>query len=163
MEFQYQVGEEVKRVRVERDGGFYRVVIDERVYAVQVSRSRSDEVTFVVDSAQHTAYVAENGSTRYVSVGGDVFELKQPDPRRTRKKHHPGEDNLSASMPGQVTKVLVKDGDAVQRGQPLIVLEAMKMEIKIAAPHDGRVAKVLVKEGQVVERDQSLVEISQSG
>jgi biotin carboxyl carrier protein len=51
----------------------------------------------------------------------------------------------------------------VQRGQALIVLEAMKMEIKIAAPHDGHVTKVLVAQGQVVDRDQSLVEISQSG
>ena len=92
-----------------------------------------------------------------------MFELRQPDPRRARRKHHHGEDNLSASMPGQVTKVLVKDGDEVQRGQSLMVLEAMKMEIKISAPHDGRVVKVLVQEGQVVARDQSLVEISKSG
>ena len=48
----------------------------------------------------------------------------------------------------------------VQRGQPLIVLEAMKMEIKIAAPHDGRVAKVLVKPGQVVDRGQGLIEMT---
>jgi biotin carboxyl carrier protein len=63
-------------------------------------------------------------------------------------------------MPGQVTRVLIAEGDPVQRGQPLIILEAMKMEIKIAAPHDGRVAKVLVKPGQVVERGQALIEIS---
>jgi biotin carboxyl carrier protein len=63
-------------------------------------------------------------------------------------------------MPGQVSKVLVGEGDSVQRGQPLIVLEAMKMEIKIAASHDGRVVKVLVKSGQVVDRGQTLIEMN---
>lgn len=108
----------------------------------------------------HTAYVAHDGSTRFVAIDGDVFELKQPETRRVRRKQQHGEDNLTASMPGQVTKVLIGEGDSVQRGQPLIVLEAMKMEIKIAAPHDGRVAKVLVKPGQVVDRGQALIEMN---
>jgi 3-methylcrotonyl-CoA carboxylase alpha subunit len=160
MDFQYSIGDEVKTVHLARRDDKVRISVDDRVYEVSVIRSRSGELTFQVDGVTHTAFVVQAGSTHYVAIEGNVFELKKPDLRRARHRQHHGEDNLAASMPGQVTKVLISEGDSVQRGQPLIVLEAMKMEIKIAAPHDGRVAKVLVKQGQLVDRGQELVEMN---
>ena len=62
-------------------------------------------------------------------------------------------------MPGQVRAVNVSEGDAVTKGQTLLVLEAMKMEIRVHAPRDGVVKKLLVKQGQTVEREQILIEI----
>ncbi len=161
MDFQYQCDAEVKTGQLEREGESMRIALGDRVYDVKVQHSRAGELIFTVDGVTHTAFVASEGATRFVAVGGDVFELKKPEPRRTRRKHHQGEDSLTASMPGQITKVLVNTGDVVQRGQPLIVLEAMKMEIKIAAPRDGRVMNVLVQSGQVVDRGQGLIEIDQ--
>jgi biotin carboxyl carrier protein len=160
MDFQYQCGDEVTAVKLERDGEVVRIAIADRVYEVSMIHSRGGELTFKVGGTTHAAFLVSEGPTHYVAVDGDVFELRRPAARRTRRKHHHGEDNLTASMPGQITTVLVNVGDTVQRGQPLIVLEAMKMEIKIAAPHDGRVAKVLVAQGQVVDRGQSLIEMS---
>jgi 3-methylcrotonyl-CoA carboxylase alpha subunit len=160
MDFQYQIDAEVTTVQIERDGEVRRVTIGDRAYEVQVLHSRAGEVTFKVDGVTHTAFSAHAGSTHFVAIDGEVFALKKPDPRRARRKQHHGEDDLAASMPGQVTRVLVSEGDSVERGQPLIVLEAMKMEIKIAAPHDGHVGKVLVKPGQVVDRGQVLIELS---
>jgi biotin carboxyl carrier protein len=160
MEFQYQWGAEVKAVRLEHDGDIVQIALADHVYEVSVIHSQTGELTFGVDGVMHTAFIAADRSTHYVAIDGEVFEIKKPDPRRARRRHHPGEDNLTASMPGQVTKVLVSEGDHVQRGQPLIVLEAMKMEIRITAPHDGRVAKVLVQAGQVVDRGQTLLEIT---
>jgi 3-methylcrotonyl-CoA carboxylase alpha subunit len=155
----YQLGDEIQVVQLGRDGEVVRIAIADRVYEVSMIHSRAGELSFKVDGVTHTAFVASESSTQFVAVDGEVFELKKADPRRARRKPHHGEDNLSASMPGQVTKVLIGEGDIVQRGQPLIVLEAMKMEIKIAAPHDGRVVKVLVTQGQVVDRGQGLVEM----
>jgi len=51
-------------------------------------------------------------------------------------------------------------GDAVALGQTLVILEAMKMEIRVPAPHAGRVAAISVREGQVVDRGQALVELA---
>jgi biotin carboxyl carrier protein len=62
-------------------------------------------------------------------------------------------------MPGQVVNVLVSEGDSVERGQTLLVLEAMKMEIRVAAPAAGRVKRLLTEKGQIVERGQRLAEI----
>ncbi|CAG0935348.1 biotin carboxyl carrier protein [Thermoflexales bacterium] len=160
MEIHYQADQEVVAVQIEPHAEGYHITIGDRTYDVRVECAHADEISFTLDGQRHTAYVARDGSTRYVSIAGAVFELRQPDPRRARQKQHPGEDNLSAAMPGQITKVLVSAGDTVQRGQPLLVLEAMKMEIKITASHDGRVARVLVKSGQVVDRGQSLIELT---
>jgi biotin carboxyl carrier protein len=62
-------------------------------------------------------------------------------------------------MPGKVTAVLVKVGDIVERGQTLMVLEAMKMELHISAPFDGTVRKIHGASGETVSRDDVLVEI----
>ncbi len=161
MDLHYQLGDEIMIVEFARDGEGMHITIADRVYQVSIIHSQPGEVTFTVDGTTHTAFLASAGSTQYVAIDGEVFELRKPDPRRTRRKQHRGEGNLTASMPGQITKVLVNAGDVVRRGQPLIVLEAMKMEIKISASRDGRVMKVLVQQGQVVDRGQELIDINQ--
>jgi biotin carboxyl carrier protein len=65
-------------------------------------------------------------------------------------------------MPGRVLDVLVTQGDAVAKGDTLVLLEAMKMELRIQAPSDGRVTAVHCRPGEVVERAQLLVEVTQS-
>lgn len=159
MEVQYQIDESIYSVRVEQDGDELRVSIGDRTYRVQPEAPRNAELHFSVNDERHVAYTAEDGSTRYLAVDGHVLEVKRPDMRRARQRHHHGDDSLSASMPGQVAKLLVVEGDTVERGQTLLILEAMKMEIKIVAPHDGRVAKVLIAPGQVVDRGQGLIEL----
>jgi biotin carboxyl carrier protein len=156
----YQAGTEIITLHIEPQAGGYRVTIGARIYDVQIDQTRAPEIVLTINGQRLTAYVAGDQTARYVSLNGDVFELKKPEMRRTRRQRHQGEDNLTASMPGQITQVLVNAGDSVQRGQPLIVLEAMKMEIKIAAPHDGRVVRVLVEPGQVVDRGQGLIEMN---
>jgi methylmalonyl-CoA carboxyltransferase 1.3S subunit len=55
----------------------------------------------------------------------------------------------------------VSEGDTVERGQTLVILEAMKMELRVTAPEAGRVKRLLVQMGDVVERGQALVEIGE--
>jgi 3-methylcrotonyl-CoA carboxylase alpha subunit len=160
MDFQYQIDAEVTTVQIERDGEVMRVTIADRVCEVSILHSRAGELTYTVDGTTHTAFTANDGTTHFIAIDGDVFELKKPNVRHARRKQYHGEDRLTASMPGQVTKVLIAEGDSVQRGQPLVILEAMKMEIKIAAPRDGRVVKMLVKPGQIVDRGQALIEMN---
>ncbi len=69
--------------------------------------------------------------------------------------------SLTAPMPGTVVKVLVGEGDEVDEGQPLLVLEAMKMEQTVAAPHAGRVASIPFGEGELVPGGAVLAEIEE--
>jgi biotin carboxyl carrier protein len=96
--------------------------------------------------------------TRYVAINGETYTLTVSDPY-TQRQSAAGAGDLTAQMPGQVIAVSVSEGEAVQAGQTLIVLEAMKMEIRVATPADGVVSKLLVKVGDVVERGQLLVEM----
>jgi len=66
-------------------------------------------------------------------------------------------DKLNAPMPGLVLDVLVKTGDLVKKGEPLIILEAMKMENILKAAHDGKVAEIMVSNGESVEKNQALL------
>jgi acetyl/propionyl-CoA carboxylase alpha subunit len=65
---------------------------------------------------------------------------------------------ISAPMPGLVIRVEVKEGQHLEKGAPLVILEAMKMENVLTAPHDAVIKKVYVKTGQAVERGLMLIE-----
>ena len=68
-------------------------------------------------------------------------------------------DTLESPMPGKVLKVLVEQGDNVQEEQPLVIIEAMKMEFTVRAPHDGTVARVHHPEGSQVAVGDVLIEL----
>jgi 3-methylcrotonyl-CoA carboxylase alpha subunit len=88
----------------------------------------------------------------HVTVFGDgnAFTFAVPDPFAEAEAHQSG-DSLRAPMPGLVKIVRAAAGDSVTKGQPLLVLEAMKMEHSIAAPHDGIVADIAAEGAQVSE------------
>lgn len=91
--------------------------------------------------------------------GGVTYTLSKGGATQSRRKAHHAEGALTAVMPGQVTKILVNEGDTITKGQTLVLLEAMKMEIRVNAPGDGKVRKILVEQGQVVERGATLIEL----
>ncbi len=112
-----------------------------------------------LDGERMAAHTAAQGNERFVHVGGQGYTLNVPDARIARRKRRTGGGDLTAQMPGQVVDVLVNEGETVERGQTLIVMEAMKMEVRISAPEDGVVKKLLVGKGDVVERKQPLAKI----
>ena len=87
--------------------------------------------------------------------------FRRVDPLFFEKKTEKGEFKLSAPMPGNVIRVLVKAGERVTRGQQLLVMEAMKMEHAIVAPVDGVVGKVLFNPGDLVKNGSELIEFTQ--
>jgi glutaconyl-CoA/methylmalonyl-CoA decarboxylase subunit gamma len=74
-------------------------------------------------------------------------------------KSGPGEGTVVSPMPGRVLKILVAEGDEILGGQPLIVVEAMKMENELAAGRSGKVLKIHVTPGQTVESGARLIEV----
>ena len=71
-----------------------------------------------------------------------------------------GADAMPSPMPGNILRILVNVGDTVTENQPLMILEAMKMENEIVAPKAGVVAGIHVKEGQVVNPGDALITIN---
>lgn len=165
MEFRYHmVGDEdhVQVVNVEKDGDNYRVTVEGRTYDVQAHRPEHGSLNLNVNGRRLRALVAHDGLRRHVALSSSQsYVLQRPDPRSKQKRRGPGaaEGGLAAAMPGQVLDVLVRIGDPVTRGQTLVLLEAMKMELRIVAPLDGQVRAVHCAAGQVVERGQLLIEL----
>jgi biotin carboxyl carrier protein len=116
----------------------------------------------LIDGKRVTAYVSSDNAKRWVTVSGQTVVLTKSSGARSRVHggHHAAGE-LTAPMPGQVRAVNVSEGEAVRKGQTLLVLEAMKMEIRIHSPQDGVVKKLFVKQGQTVEREQVLIELEE--
>jgi biotin carboxyl carrier protein len=115
------------------------------------------ELEFEVDGKVKRALWAREGRRIWVHVDGRSYEFDKL--AAGQGAAGAGNGSLRAPMPGQVRKLLAAPGEAVVAGAVLMVLEAMKMEIRIQAPQAGRVKSIHVKESQTVDRDQLLLEL----
>ena len=104
---------------------------------------------------QRAAFEAER--QRWVESGQHAFSAVSPDELDASAALSDEGPHVSAHVPGSVWKVVAKEGTAISAGDPLVVLESMKMEITVSAPHGGRIGRVLCREGQSVSAGQPLV------
>ena len=109
---------------------------------------------------QTLAYAVADGGIQWVFLNGEIyrFELDQAVPGR-RRRSALATGSLTAPMPATVRRIEVKPGQAVRRGDVLIVLEAMKMELPVRATADGTVARLNCREGELVQPGQELAEL----
>jgi len=114
-----------------------------------------------IDGRAETVYVAGPAHDRWVFWDGRVFRGDfSPSSSRRKVEAAAGQLTLSAPMPATVVAISVKRGDRVSKNQVVMLLEAMKMELPIRAPHEGVVSDVHVREGQLVDADARLVELA---
>jgi biotin carboxyl carrier protein len=136
----------------------FAMTIGDKTHTIRAESLANGGWLLHMNGRQIIAYSAVQGSERYVFVHGENFTLNVPDTRSARRKTASGAGDIIAQMPGLVVSVMVTAGESVTRGQTLVILEAMKMEIRVAAPGDGVVNRLLVTKGQIVERGQLLLE-----
>jgi 3-methylcrotonyl-CoA carboxylase alpha subunit len=114
-------------------------------------------LTAEIGGERRTATVVRSGFDITVLHDGQSWRIKLDDPSAKAADRDAGDGRLAAPMPGTVVQVLVKVGDVVTSGQPLIVVEAMKMEHTIKAPADGTVAEIHFKVGDPVAEGADLL------
>ena len=156
------VGEETHAVEVESLGdGRYRIAIDGRVHLVDGRETAPGTFSLLLEHTAAEVSVSRRGEEFAVAVAGRTHRLRLLDERRRRRRPHDaasdGIREVRAAMPGKVVAVLVAPGAQVERGQGLLVVEAMKMENEVAAPRAGSVAEIRVRPGQPVEAGEILV------
>jgi 3-methylcrotonyl-CoA carboxylase alpha subunit len=106
-----------------------------------------------------TAYAVDDGSRRWVFLEGEVYVVNLDTGPAARRRGHGELESLAAPMPATVVRVAVSPGARVARGDTLVVLEAMKMELPLRAPHDAIVAEIRCAEGDLVDPGVPLVEL----
>ncbi|HVX69673.1 MAG TPA: biotin carboxylase N-terminal domain-containing protein [Mycobacteriales bacterium] len=145
-------------------GGAVEVAVDDEAVEVDIHSVRAELVDATVDGVRRRYAVAVGASGATVDVdsplGASSFGVV---PRFEDPSHHVAAGSLVAPMPGSVVRVLVQSGASVTKGDPLIVLEAMKMEHTVASPADGTVSEVRVQAGQQVDAGSVLVVVDSDG
>jgi len=112
---------------------------------------------FIIDD--HPYEVAIDPDLQWIRSRWGLYPLKIEDLDSTIHRPHPGDGRVKAPIPGQITQVMVKLDEQVAAGQSLLILEAMKMENEIRAPHAGRVKLLNAEAGRRVALNELLVEI----
>ena len=144
-------------------GEGFEVTLDGRVHRVDLVAAGGGLSSLLCDDGRSFAVAAQKlGPTRFrVSLGERDFEVHLRDPLEREIASAPGvvsgRQEVRAPIPGKVVRVDVTVGASVTSGQPLLVLEAMKMENQICAEGSGSVGAVLVSPGQTVEGGQILI------
>jgi biotin carboxyl carrier protein len=173
MRFDLEAGGRSRTVDVRQQPEGYRVALDGASLLVDVAAAGPDTWSLLVRDAHGVVRSVEavvtlnavNG-TFDVFING-VHVPVQPQNglgRRVRDSagsRGQGPQRVLAPMPGKVVRVLVKAGDLVQPRQPLVVIEAMKMENELRAAREGRVREVMAVEGQSVDAGAALVVVDQ--
>lgn len=159
-------GREIPVEVAEAPGG-YRVLLDGVAYEVDSIEVAPGLYSLLVGGVSYEATVYRPDPDRcnvYLYDGMRSVEILHPASLLLRKgagRAGGAGGTVKAPMPGRVVRVLVKAGDAVEKGSGLVVLEAMKMQNELQAPCAGTVKDVLVAEGDGVEGGAPLVTISQ--
>lgn len=144
-------------------GKAYRVKVNDQTMEAQILQAKEAMLELLIDGQRVTAYISSDHAKRWITVNGRTLILtKSAGGHKSGGGAHHASGELTAPMPGQIRAVNVKEGDAVTKGQTLLLIEAMKMEIRVQAPRNGVVKKLSVGQGQTVERDQQLVEIEET-
>lgn len=146
-------------LHLERDGAEW--MADGR--AVSALEVEPGIYSVLLDGRSFEARIEPAGDNWAVTIRGRRFEIEVVDPRRMRRGsaalRGQGRAQVAAPMPGRVVRVLAAEGDAVEAGQGLVVIEAMKMQNELKAPKAGRLAVLHAKEGQAVAAGETLAAI----
>jgi acetyl/propionyl-CoA carboxylase alpha subunit len=160
MRYRYRYRDQIFEINLERTGEGYRAVLEGISYQLEVLNDQPGQISLLFDGRPVTLYWAVDEEIRWVSLFGCAYPLEKPVPSRSHLAGgQEAEAFVRAPMPAQVRSLEVEVGDPVERGDTLMLLEAMKMEIRIRAPKAGRIAAIRVTGGQTVNRDDVLVEL----
>ena len=109
------------------------------------------------DGTSKFAHSAKVGDVWWIHFDGHIFCIEKSE---AGSSNSDSDEGMTAPMPGKILEVKVADGESVESGQLLLIMEAMKMEHRIVAPSDGMVSKVNFSAGDQVQQGDVLVEMA---
>jgi biotin carboxyl carrier protein len=164
MAFIAKLGDQSYTVEIEENGkAVYRISVDGNEFLVDGKKTGRTNFSLIVDNRSFEIEVDNTDDEYRVLVDGRNYRIHLVDERRERVGaaqsglQLQGRQMVSVPMPGKIIAVLVAIGDAVEMGQGLVIVEAMKMENEVRSPISGEVKEIKVKPGDTVEGGALLV------
>ena len=158
MKLNAKVDAEKLQVEIVSVDGQVNATVDGREYTLDVSQPEPNIYAFRSGAKLTEAFVSMGcsaaGSAK-VTIGGHEFEIDITDPKRLRGssvdvEHAGGAAEIKTAMPGKVVRILVNVGAQVEKGDGVLVVEAMKMQNEMKSPKDGAVKEIRTTEGSTV-------------
>jgi 3-methylcrotonyl-CoA carboxylase alpha subunit len=152
-----QDGADRRTVEAVAEAAGWRLRIGGREVKANAEATAEDGLMLMLDGIARRVLMLDDGVEMVVSIAGESWPLTEIDALTPAAGEDPAAGKMTAPMPGRVTQVLVGAGAEIRRGEPLMVIEAMKMEHTIVAPADGVVAAVRFGVGDRVEEGAELI------
>ena len=164
MEFEFSVEDQAYKLELDHKDGKCLVKLGDRQYIVDSQVISENGLSLIVDGKAYMVFIAEDQGKKYISVQGEQFcieEVKADSGARSLAESAAlkGVPTIASPMPGKVVKILVAEGDRVEKGQGLVIVEAMKMENEIKSASAGVVKKINFKEGDLVDAAAPIIEL----
>jgi biotin carboxyl carrier protein len=158
MKLKALIGDREEDLVIKLGNGRVSAEIDGRVYELEVREPQPGSYLFFRNTEVHECRVSQRTTSKEafeVSIRGRSYEVTIVDPKRLRSgqnsdRHHHGVAQILAPMPGKIVRVQTEAGAAVEKGEGVVVVEAMKMQNEMKSPRAGRVVSINVKSGDTV-------------
>lgn len=158
MKLQAAVAGEKHQIEITRDGDKLFARVDDRNYELEASEPEPNVFLLKHEGKIFEVFVSpqkNSGEPNAVRIGSTELEVALSDPKRLRgtgsgSDSIDGAAEIKTAMPGKVVRILKSAGDAVEKGEGIIVVEAMKMQNEMKSPKDGAIKEIRVAEGDTV-------------
>ena len=164
MIYEVTIAGKTHKVELARAGSAWRCRLNGRELPLDVVSIQNGILSILVDGKSYEVKQENTATQSNIVVGSHRFPAVVRDPRslRSRSRLNAGEEGVrkvTAPMPGKVVRILAPAGTAVESGQGILVIEAMKMQNEMKSPKKGTVKKINIAEGAPVEAGQVLAEV----
>ena len=162
MKYQVQLAGRTRLVELARQNGAWKISLDGNALDADAVEVAPNTFSVLLNGESHQIRIAPHpDGSLTLHTGLAEYRAQVADPRTWRGRRHgtleaEGRQQIVAPMPGKVVRLLVNEGDTVEAGQGLLVVEAMKMQNEIRSPKSGKIEKLLAVEGQAVNAGEVL-------
>jgi biotin carboxyl carrier protein len=164
MDYNLKIGGQTLPVEADlRDDGTFLAKIGERSFATRYQIISENQIHLEIEGIGRNIYLSRITDGKLINIGGTTYLVQDADvlvrngTRKRSNKELPQE--ITPPMPSVVVRIMVTEGDLVEKGQGVMVVSAMKMETTLQAPYKGKVLKINVAEGDKVMPGQILAVI----
>jgi len=164
MIYDVSIAGKTHRVELLRSGTGWQCRLDGRELPLDVISTQNGFFSILIDGKSYEVKQESTANETNIVIGGERFGAVVRDPRslRSRRRSGAGDEGvkkITAPMPGKVVRILAPAGTAVEAGQGVLVIEAMKMQNEMKSPKKGTVKRINAVEGTAVDAGQVLAEV----